>query len=165
MNGDDAHDLWLILQQLDHPIYQDFLQQQIAYSQLRFPDNTLVVDPYGSACFKTIGEAMDFAIKDAKFSYVRFLLGSEKSEARTKVSILVQPETYVDDLKWRNVPKQMDIDIVGNVGVRKYADVKGVEHPSTVVVKQTTAKLPIVTDVAPWMGLIEGQKQSLRLAR
>ena len=85
LNGDDAHELWLILQQLDHPIYQDFLERQIAFGQLRFPDRTLLVDPYGSACFKTIGEALDFAVKDAKFRYVRWLLGSEKMEARTQV--------------------------------------------------------------------------------
>jgi len=165
LNGDDAHDLWLILQQLDHPIYKDFLQQQIAFEQLRFPDNTLVVDPYGSACFKTIGEALDFAVKDAKFRYVRWLLGSEKGDSRTQFSILVQPEVYADDLKWKNVPKQMDIDIVGNVGVRKYTDAKGVEHPSKVVVKQTGDKLPVVKDVSPWMGLLEGLNQTLRLAR
>ena len=164
LKGDNCHDLWLILQQLDHPIYDDFLRRQIAFDQLRFPGNTLVVDPHGPACFKTVAEALDFAIKNA--TLCRFLLGSEiDEEARAKVSILVQPGIYTDDIKWGNIPKYMDIDVVGNVEERKYADGKGVEHPLRVVLKQTPVKLPIVTFVTPWIGLGEGRKQSLRLTR
>ena len=81
------------------------------------------------------------------------------------VSILVQPEVYTDDLKWKGLNKQMDIDIVGNVGVRKYSEVKGVEHPSTVVVKQTQAKLSEIKDLTPWMAVMEGTNVSLKLAR
>ena len=59
----------------------------------------------------------------------------------------------------------MDIDIVGNVGVRKYTEAKGVAHPSSVVIKQTAEKLPEIKEVTPWLGLLEGVNQSLRLAR
>ena len=59
----------------------------------------------------------------------------------------------------------MDIDIVGNVGVRKYTEAKGVTHPSSVIIKQTAEKLPVVKEVTPWLGLLEGSHQTLRLAR
>ena len=86
LEGDDANELWLILQQLDHPLYKNFLRDQVAFEQLRFPDNALIVNPLGAACFKTISQALEFANKAAKFSDIRLQLGSEESRTQGSVN-------------------------------------------------------------------------------